>query len=163
MSCVSRCHNTNSDPLLHTSYREYRLADLCTTHSVIHVVSHNDSVNAVTPCLSLSSQLMQPNGLCPVPDEVFHCTSTTPSEMMTATPLFQSPTVDACSRPTNPSVTRTQFQSSLCAEGSFFSSSICFRTRLATQARRTPLVVVVSEPAQSESRYTTYFSGTSCA
>ena len=59
------------------------------------------------------------------------------------------PPVDACSHrvPKRDNAHQrhtTSVQSSSCAEGSFFSSPICIRTRLETQARRTPEISFTS-------------------
>ena len=46
VSChVSRCINTNSDPLLHTSYRE-ACPTTRSTHVAMHVISHNDTAQS---------------------------------------------------------------------------------------------------------------------
>ena len=42
---VPRSLNTNSDPLLHTSYCEYRPTTR-STHVAVHVIPHNDTVQS---------------------------------------------------------------------------------------------------------------------
>ena len=75
----------------------------------------------------------------------------TPSEMISATLLFQFSTVDArYQRATNRDNAHQRhtrsIKSSSCAESSLFSSPICLCTQIATHARRTPAVVVASSP-----------------
>ena len=81
VSChVPRRPNTNSDPLLYTSYREYRLTTR-STHVATQVISHNDLAKAKanhtvpessreSPCLSLSSPQTESNRPSPVPDAI---------------------------------------------------------------------------------------------
>ena len=69
--------------------------------------------------------------------------------MMTAKTPLRSSTVDACSQRATKRANAHQrhtrsVQSSSCAEGGFFPSPICIRTRLATQARHTPEVSFTS-------------------
>ena len=46
VSChVSHCSNTNSVPLLHTSYSEHCLT-ICSTHVALHVITHNDTAQS---------------------------------------------------------------------------------------------------------------------
>ena len=82
------------------------------------------------------------------------------SEMMTATTPFRSSTVDACSQRATKRANAHQrhtrsVQSSSCAEGGFFQSPICIRTRLANPSASysgsithilCPAVVVASSP-----------------
>ena len=78
---VPRCLNTNSDPLQHTSYCEYRPTTR-STHVATHVIFHNDTAQSegnphcpliqprVSPCHSLSSPLLKPSRLFPVLGEI---------------------------------------------------------------------------------------------
>ena len=78
---VPRCLNTNSDPLLHTSYCEYR-PTIRSTHVATHVIFYNDTAHSEgnphcpliqprdSPCRSLSSPLLKPNRLLPVLGEI---------------------------------------------------------------------------------------------
>ena len=61
---VPRLLNTNSDPLLHASYCEYRPTTR-STHVAVHVIFQRDS-----PCHSLSSPLLKPTRLFPVLGEI---------------------------------------------------------------------------------------------
>ena len=82
VSChVPRLLNTNSDPLLHASYCEYRPTTR-STHVAVHVIFHNDTAQSEgnphcpliqprdSPCHSLSSPLLKPNRHYPVLGEI---------------------------------------------------------------------------------------------
>ena len=78
---VQRCLNSNSDPLLHTSYCEYR-PNTRSNHVAVHVIFHKDTAQNEgnphcpliqprdSPCHSLSSPLLKPNRLFPVLGEI---------------------------------------------------------------------------------------------
>ena len=78
---VPRSLNTNSDPLLHASYCEYRPTTR-STHVATHVIFHKDTAQSEgnphcpliqpwdSPCHSLSSPLLKPNRLYPVLGEI---------------------------------------------------------------------------------------------
>ena len=78
---VPRRLNTNSDPLLHTSYCECRPTTR-STHVATHVIFHNDTAHSEgnphcpliqprdSPCHSLSSPLLKPSRLFPVLGEI---------------------------------------------------------------------------------------------
>ena len=82
VSChVPRLLNTNSDPLLHASYCEYRPTTR-STHVETHVIFHNDTAPSEgnphcpliqrrdSPCHSLPSPLLKPSRLFPVLGEI---------------------------------------------------------------------------------------------
>ena len=74
---VPRCLNTNSDPLLHASYCEYRPTTR-STHVATHVIFHKNTAQSESiftlsltqprdsPCHSLPSPLLKPSRLFPV-------------------------------------------------------------------------------------------------